>query len=77
MGPLVSSLGTFFFHASSHNPVNVCLIFKNKVSKSKLKVFYQTKQNLFIYLVSEVNNVFTMLCTFSEHPVDLPLNGRL
>ena len=49
--------------------VNFCSIFKNKVSKSKLKFFYPTKHNLFIYLVSKLNNTCTKLCTFLGHPV--------
>ena len=37
MGPLVSRLGAFL-SSSSHNSVNFCSIFKNKASKSKLKL---------------------------------------
>ena len=65
MGPLVSWLGAFWY-SSSHNTVNVCSIFKNKVSKSKLKLFLSNRKgNLFIYLVSRLNNICTKLCTVS------------
>ena len=62
MGPLVSRLGTFW-SSSSHNTVNFCSIFKNKVSKSKLKPFPCSS-----YLVSRLNTTRTKLCTFWDTP---------
>ena len=63
MGPLVSRLSVFL-SSSSHNSVNFRSILKNKLSKSKLKIFCQTNDNLFIYLVSKLNDTCTKLCTF-------------
>ena len=68
MGPLVSRLGAFL-SSSSQNSVNFCSIFKNKVSKSKLKILLKdkdTEHHLFIYLVSKLNNTCTKLCTVSD-----------
>ena len=42
-----------FLSSGSHNSVTFCSIFKNKVSKFKLKLFYQIKHNfLYIWLQS-------------------------
>ena len=75
MGPLVSRLSAFL-SSMSHNSVNVCSILKIRCRNLSQTFSCQTKHDLFIYLLSELNNTCIKLCNFFGTPGILYKNSK-